>query len=77
MVHSVCEGPHGPHIALPLDVQVAAWLKGETLEQKVLLHAFQTWTGICLRSELLVPCSRLLFNSEALNDISGPLTNVS
>jgi len=49
MVHSVCEGPH---IALLYtDVHVAAWLKSETLEQKVLLHAFQTWTGICLRTD--------------------------
>jgi len=32
---------------------------------------------MCLRTELLVPYYRLLFNSEALNDISGPLTNVS
>ena len=74
MVRSVCEGPH---IALLLDIHVAAWLKSETLQQKLLLRAFPTWTGICLRTVLLVPCYSLLFNSEALNDISGPLTNVS
>jgi hypothetical protein len=69
----VCEGPH---IALLLEVRVATWLKSEIniLEQKVLLHAFQSCTDICLRSELLVPYYRLLLNSEALSDISGPLT---
>jgi hypothetical protein len=40
----VCEGLH---IALLLAVDVEPWLKSETVKQKVLLHAFQTWSGIC------------------------------
>jgi hypothetical protein len=54
MVHIVCVC-EGPHIALLLEAHVAAWLKSKTLEQKMLLHTLQTWTGICLRTELLVP----------------------
>jgi hypothetical protein len=65
--HCVCEGPH---IALLLEAHVAAWPKSKPLEQKMLLQTLQTWTGICLRTELLVPYYRLfVFNSEALNDI--------